>query len=125
VPFLQVPGQVEPRIQEMKFGNSFCLPESLPLAIDDRRCGCLKSVPRLGENLFEASQFRFEMLAEFAISQSESLRSRKSHNYQEIFRLRGLSRPADLRRFARLTPRGQFVIPGGDSGSRTQDAGTD
>ena len=69
----------------MKFGNSFCALGVLVLAFDGRSRGSMASGPRHGVSFFEASQFRFEMLAALAGLQGESLRSRKELNYQEIF----------------------------------------
>ena len=50
----------------MKFGNSFCALEPLVLAFDGRPRGSMASDPRHGVSFFEASQFRFEMLAALA-----------------------------------------------------------
>jgi hypothetical protein len=81
-----MPGQIEPRIHGMKFGNSFCTPKPWVLvAFHGHPPGSTQGGPCHGVSFFEARQFGFEILAVLAVLQGKSLSSRKGGNYQEIF----------------------------------------
>lgn len=82
---LYMPGQIEPRIHGMKFGDSFCVLTLCALDFHRHLPGFMQGRPCHGVSFFEACQFRFEMLAVFAVLQGKSLRFRKSGSYQEIF----------------------------------------